>query len=389
MSLSKPVDEIDVADLQGLLENQVPEQKIVEYKSELPVESDEGKKEFLADVSSLANTSGGHIFYGIKENEGLPVGLTGLEAINHDVIILRLENLLRDCVEPRIQGISMRFVPLQSNAAVLVIKVPESWVKPHAVKFKTLWRFYARNSAGKYALDVQELRSAFLASTALAEQIHRFRFERLERIRSNETPVSLRGRSSIVLHVIPYSALSTNASLDLAAVGGQVYNLRLIDAPISNHRYNLDGFVAFDELTDAQSGAYLQIFRTGIFESVSTRIFSEAEGRGTIPSTVFRQELQQSVVAYLSVHRTLSINPPFALLVTIMGVQDFSLAVSHGHNNWLERTHRIDRDILFLPEVLVEDYEQDVPIMLRPMLDALWNAAGWPKCLEYGDSSAR
>jgi glutathione S-transferase len=42
----------------------------------------------------------------------------------------------------------------------------------------------------------------------------------------------------------------------------------------------------------------------------------------------------------------------------------------------------IDRDQVFLPDVVIEDFTQNVENIFRPMLDGLWQAAGfegWPK----------
>ncbi len=54
------------------------EGKIIEYKEALPGDSDKDKREFLADVSSFANTAGGVLYLGIREDSGVPVELTGL-----------------------------------------------------------------------------------------------------------------------------------------------------------------------------------------------------------------------------------------------------------------------------------------------------------------------
>ncbi len=386
MPLSIPLAEIGETDLQSLIEGKVAEQKTIEYKVALPDNSHDSRREFLADVSSFANTAGGDILFGVAEDAGIPIDLPGVGPADVDAEILRLENLLRDGIEPRMQGASMRAVPLQSGTVVLVVRVPESWNKPHAVSYQGHWRFYARNSAGKYALDVQELRSAFMATEATVDRIRRFHFDRLERIRSNESPVPLPTKAKVVLHMIPYSAFSPGSSLDLESVQKEQYSGRLIYAPVSGTRFNLDGFLLFDEPREAQSAAYLQIFRSGIFESVSTRIFTEVQGQGTIPSVVFEQELSQTLASYVAVHRDLSIAPPTIVLVALLGVRGFNLAVKNSLDIWFRHTHNIDRDALLLPDVLMEDYGTDPTVILRPVFDSLWNAAGWSKSLGYDDA---
>jgi hypothetical protein len=56
-------------DLQRLLSNRVPESRSLEYKQSLPGGNDADRKEFLADVSSFGNATGGDLIYGIAEAE--------------------------------------------------------------------------------------------------------------------------------------------------------------------------------------------------------------------------------------------------------------------------------------------------------------------------------
>lgn len=66
--IPKDIKQIIQSDIQELIDNSVPEGKTIEYKRELPKKSDKAKKEFLADVSSFANSSGGDLILGIEEN---------------------------------------------------------------------------------------------------------------------------------------------------------------------------------------------------------------------------------------------------------------------------------------------------------------------------------
>ena len=45
----------------------------------------------------------------------------------------------------------------------------------------------------------------------------------------------------------------------------------------------------------------------------------------------------------------------------------------------------IDRDTLMLPEALVEDYAVEIGRLLQLSLDALWQACGLEKSLNYDD----
>lgn len=95
MALDKPIEQITETELRELVENRVSERKAVEYKQALPGKSDGERKEFLADVSSFANTAGGHFVYGIKEEEGLPVEISGFDVDNPDAVVSALDSIIR------------------------------------------------------------------------------------------------------------------------------------------------------------------------------------------------------------------------------------------------------------------------------------------------------
>lgn len=174
--IDRPIADIGVDDLQRLVVNRVAETRSLEYKQTLPGNADADKKEFLADVSSFANAVGGDLVFGVTElrednrTTGIPESVDGLSAVNQDAETRRLENMLRDGVAPRLPGVQFRWVEGFAQGPVLIMRIPRSWAGPHMITFQQHSRFYSRNAGGKNALDVFELRSAFLNSGSLRER---------------------------------------------------------------------------------------------------------------------------------------------------------------------------------------------------------------------------
>jgi predicted HTH transcriptional regulator len=56
----------------------VPEGVLVDYKRDMYGRGDADVKEFLKDVSSFANTAGGHLIIGVDETGGIPTGISAL-----------------------------------------------------------------------------------------------------------------------------------------------------------------------------------------------------------------------------------------------------------------------------------------------------------------------
>jgi hypothetical protein len=45
--------------------------------------------------------------------------------------------------------------------------------------------------------------------------------------------------------------------------------------------------------------------------------------------------------------------------------------------------HKIDRDVLLLPEIIVQNYEVRAEDVLKTAFDSIWNACGLPRSLNY------
>jgi predicted HTH transcriptional regulator len=162
---------ITETDLQRLINDSASESNSIEYKDRLTLNTDPEKKEILKDLSAFANSSGGDILFGVKAEKGIPKQLVGIDIDNKDSMTLRIEDILRYGIQPRIPYVKIHFVPLQNNRSVLIIRVPKSWLSPHRVIFNKNNEFYLRLSAGSYPMDVDQLRTAFLASETLNKKI--------------------------------------------------------------------------------------------------------------------------------------------------------------------------------------------------------------------------
>jgi len=383
---NKQLGMIEEADLQDLVTNKVSEKKDLEYKRELPGNSDGARKEFLADVSSFANASGGHIIYGIAEKEGIPTKVCGLHGINADKEIRRLESMIQTGIAPRIPGIATREVELQGSAVAIIIHIPRSWASPHMVIFKNWSRFFSRTSKGKDQLDVGQIKAAFLLSETAADRIRNFRLERLGKIMAGETPMPMPKNPKIVLHIIPFGAFDVAANINVSDLGRELGTLTLMNAAGRSSRFNFDGLLIYSaSSTPAHTHTYLQVFRNGIFEAVEAELLGEMESERLIPSEYYETELLRVLPSYLSTQKRLGIEPPLLIMLSILGVHGYDMAVHPRLERFRRKPTSVDRDILVLPEILVETFESDPDKVMKPAFDAVWNAAGWAHSMNYNE----
>lgn len=385
--IGKNIDQITEEDLQALKDNKVLEGKTIEYKQSLPGKGETDKIEFLADVSSFANASGGDLIFGIIEdrNTGLPEQIEGLTVENVDQEISRLDSMIRDGIEPRILGINLKSVKLLNAKTALIIRIPKSWIAPHHVVYGGHDKFYSRSANGKYPLDVAELRIAFNLSETIAERIRRFREERISKIFANETPVPFYETAKIALHLIPIISFSPAQSYEISRIASHPEKMGPIYCRGWSNRYNFDGFLTYAEGKDGISYSYVQLFRNGIIEAVEGRLLQPNNSKLIIPSVAYEEALIKALPQYLSILETLNVELPVFIFLTLLGVKGYSMPVKDT-KYWRYEGHTIDRDILLLPEKIIESYEVAAKDVLRPFFDSIWNACGFPRSLNYDEA---
>jgi hypothetical protein len=387
--LDKPLEQIGIADLQQLIADNVQEGKAIDYKrvmyrldsrksldSPKTDDKDVQREEFLKDVSSFANTIGGHLIIGMAEEKSIPTDILGVPLENHETEILRLHELIDQWIEPRI-SCSIYAVETEPGKYVLVVRVPQSLVSPHRVVYQNRFgQFWARNSKGAYAMDTSELRRAFTLSETLFEQIKEFRRERTRLVLNGETPVQIADGAALILHLIPLDSFAARLDFSVDILKRNSSHIFALKALGRAQRVNIDGIVISPGGGTIQSG-YTQIFRNGVIEAVLGNITKPINnGQGMLLTIgIIQTALLNSLGEYLQPFQGLGIRPPVWCFLTLTRVKGAGIQSDADFEEKLP----IDRDNLYLPEVLLDDLSVNITKVLRPLFDMIWNAAGWEK----------
>lgn len=400
--IQKGFDDVTKADIDGLIANGTIESKTLEYKQELPGNLDADKKEFLADVSSFGNASGGDIVYGIKaavdadgKKTGAPEAVQAITDFTADDAKLRLEETIRNGIDPRLR-VQIKEIAgwgTDGEGFVVLLRIPKSFALPHMVTFKGTSRFLSRNSAGKYQLDVHEIRSAYLATESQAERIKQFRQDRLGKIIADETPVALSSPHRLVLHLIPLASFLNNERLALSSDRDLMGGFPPINSIGWNHRFNLDGFLTWEPGSGTGKGvrSYCQVFFDGSVEAVYSDILRSRNGQsvcggtGFIGSVAYEKGLLAAVKAYLSNYKKLGVEAPVVISVALLGCKGSYLYYVDAWGMPPDESYPVDRDVVILPDAVIEDLGVSVATAMKPIFDAVWNASGFPRSLNYNE----
>jgi len=396
--ITKRIDELTYADIERLVEQKVLESRVLDYKRQLPNGTSDEVKELLADVTSFANASGGHLVFGITtakvegKNTSIPESIVGVGAINAEEVENRLDAQLRSLIQPRIAGLRIRVISEDGKPTVVVIHIPRSWNAPHMVA-KGSSKFYSRTSTGKQPLDVTEIRNAFAMSESVGEKIRAFRDERIGRILAGETPVPICNGALIVAHCIPIDAFMTNETIDLASLDEASKKIALFGNRLGVRRYNLDGILSYSlSTTPPLAVGFLQVFRNGVTEIFDADLIRpspfEVNGQPYQCFDVF--QLENHLIRYFdqvrSTLQTLGICSPSLIFISLLNVRGL---FSHTIKQYDPIPSPIDREHLMIPDVLMVDPSISASTFLRPVFDLIWQSCGKMGCPYYDANGKR
>lgn len=375
--IPKQLKDIAETDLLALIGNKMAEGRTIEYKRALPGGSDGDKKEFLADVSSFANTSGGDLVFGMDENAGLPTAIVGLGAVDPDAETRRLDSILASGLSPRIRY-GLRSIST-SFGSVFVIRTDRSWNGPHRVVFGGHDKFYGRNSAGKYPLDVNELRAAFNLSSTATERIRAFRADRLIALSNNQTPVPFVDTPKIVIHFLPIESFVGRQQYDLRPLYDQAHRWAPMGTTSFDRRLNLDGMLIYGVHDPCFS--YTQIYRTGIIEAVQGNLLARPwEGTVLIPSQAYEEKIMVCLTQCFLLLEEVGCGAPVVVGLSLLKTKGLRMGVDRFN---FDNGHPIAEENIILPETVVDDLATPPAEVLRPMFDMVWNACGHRQSLNF------
>lgn len=347
----------------------------LEFKEATYGNSDSDKKELLKDLSAFANMHGGHLIIGVKAASGVAVEVSGIEVPDVDAEILRLDQIVRTGLEPRIPVCRFRGVTLAKGGHVIVVRVGRSWRLPHRVAAQKSYRFWIRNSGGCHEASMEELRTMFGEGIALVERARQFRDERITRIREGRGPRPVDPTGRLFLHLVPHSTLLLPEPIAV----NHLYQKHQPFAPIGymgyTPRYNFDGVII--EKGGEPNLGYTQLFRSGAVEATQANLVRSHGGQNVIAGVKLERELITSLTSYLDGMKQLGSEPPITVFITLDTVAGAYYHVLR--NQFATEMTPFDRDPLHLPDCVVSEYgdEDSYHMAVRPAFDALWNAVGF------------
>lgn len=386
------INSITIDDINSLIENSVQENKYLDYKRELHIGTDSEKKEFLADISSFANAFGGDIIIGIEEDnkEKIPTKIIGITYENEDELIRRLEELIRQSIQPIILDIQYQIINVEKHKCILIIRIPQSRIAPHRVEYKGYNKFFYRNNKGKYQMDVNELRLAFNSGIDLNKRIEQYKMDRYYNLIENKYRILEKDKPIFVIHYIPisyFNDLTNRISISQINKVIEKKNWTLFGIH-GEKRISVDGVnINYNKHGDSAQSSYLN---NGIIEKVTTNYFTK--------DYIIKGHYPQIKLDYISIYnlfehiidefnnakeyyRELNIYSPIIISCAFLNAENYTFY----EGDFCDIMGNIDRNVLCTNDLYVEDLNEQTEKILKPIFDSIWNACGFKKCSAYDE----
>lgn len=172
LPFSLPPDQWKEIELQKLSRDKIKEYQRLEFKRELKLGTPPLNREFLKDITSMANANGGVIIYGIDEisdeHNGKVAG--SLTPLNQPDLADQANRIIRTGVSPNLQ---IYFTSVNvTGGYCLIANIPESYNKPHAIIQKQKCEYYIRRNQDNVPMTETEIRNLYTTTAQNIENMH-------------------------------------------------------------------------------------------------------------------------------------------------------------------------------------------------------------------------
>jgi hypothetical protein len=194
-------------------------------------------------------------------------------------------------------------------------------------------------------------------------------------VRSRKYVPNLDIEGSFFIHVLPLGPNRPDINIKLHEEELQI----LMPPPFCgswDHRYNLDGCMVFDGEKKCRS--YIQYFRNGGMETYTSKThYKQDQDRPpSLRARAAEKFTIKSINTYLSFIDSLGIEPPFVIYISFTNLKDSAIYLLNPFLFELEH-NKFDREEILLPGIVIDSFEVEVPELIKPLFEIVWQAAGW------------
>ncbi|GAG64814.1 unnamed protein product, partial [marine sediment metagenome] len=196
-----PLSDLTEDHLKSLILLKVSENIRIDYKKKIKLSTGREKRELCKDITALANTQGGYLFFGIEESNGIPMNLSGIDF--DDNTRQQFYQILTSGVAPRLQSMIDTEIKLQNGKSIFVVKINPDGIL-HQVKYDDN-RFYKRTGTITIHMDSADVETLFRATdpSSRLKEIKESRDRYFSALRNKKYFKGIGGKALCALFITP------------------------------------------------------------------------------------------------------------------------------------------------------------------------------------------
>jgi len=232
---------------------------------------------------------------------------------------------------------------------------------------------------------IAETRTWLTEDELIFDRLESFHRHRVEMIAGDKLPFKIRNEGRLVVHLMPEETARQRRRIPGVDLKRHGQKLAFPGNLNPSHRLNADGLLVGDGYDTWR--AYYQMFNDGRLEAViSDTCYQIQQGPRVLRDLDCENGMIHIVESYQIVAKELNLSSPFWLFAALTNCEGVRIRL----NNWQDYSnHAIDRPTIHLPGIALSGFDVDAKTFLRPVFDAMWNAAGFEVSPHYDEAGNR
>ena len=212
-----------------------------------------------------------------------------------------------------------------------------------------------------------------------------FRSDRVKELQNNRTPVKFLSGAKIVLHIMADTRSTIDPNYNIEIIERNPKYLLPIKPLGIETSHTFDGFLTYSTDLDGSTRSYAHLYRKGVIEAVEGSLIKTIVTKKEIPSVAFEEEILKAIPYYFEVFRRIGVESPISIYLSMIDIKDYTMSLNQDILG--VQPIQCQEEVLKFADIFIENFNNvdNVPRMMQPVFDEVWNAFGMFKSFNYDE----